>query len=230
MFTQWLKVYSVPFAISIVGAGLYATPAHAGVCELADGSRDTGWSIVFDDAQVSNCVFTGNAGDGRNKGTLDLTLTFVDGNPIPIQFVQEAAAAADSFGLRITWNLTLNNQFELLRGIRGRAFDDNPVLDDKENEFVADIHPGFAHFHQDGTFNAGPFVGAADCDCESDRDFRVRGPEPGAFAAGTSGTVSGLGVHQIEEQGQQRNFTINVEPLSAQVDQQVPPGQPPKQP
>ena len=217
MFTHWLKVYSVPFAISIAGAGMYSTPAHAGVCELSDAGRDTGWSITFDDAQVSNCVFTGNPGDGRNKGTLSLTLKFVDPNPVAVHFVQEAAAAEDSFGLRITWNLTLDNQFQLLRGIRGRAFDENQVLDDDDNEFVADIHPGFAHFHQDGTFNAGPFVGAPDCDCESDRDFRVRGPEPGAFAPGTTGTVSGLGVHQIEETGQQRDFTVEVEPLRAEV-------------
>ncbi|MCO6055670.1 hypothetical protein NG726_03150 [Pseudomonas sp. MOB-449] len=216
MFTHWLKVYSVPFAISIAGLGFYASPAHAGVCELADAARDTGWSITFDDAQVSNCVFTGNAGEGRNKGTLSLTLKFVDRTPVAIQFVQEAAAAADSFGLRITWNLTLDNQFQLLRGIRGRAFDDSPVLDDDDNEFVADEHPGFAHFHQDGTFNPGPFVGAPDCDCESRRDFKVRGVDEGSFAAGTVGTVSGIGVHQIEELGQQRNFTVNVEPLRAE--------------
>ncbi|WP_271407962.1 hypothetical protein [Pseudomonas sp. Q1-7] len=220
MLTQWLKVYSVPFAISITGVGLYASPAHAGICELADGNRDTGWSITFDDAQVSNCVFTGNAGEGRNKGTLDLTLRFVDANPVAIQFVEETAAAADSFGLRITWNLTLDNQFQLLRGIRGRAFDGNPKLDDDDNEFVADEHPGFAHFHQDGTFNPGPFIGASDCDCESDRDFKIRTKEDGLFAAGTVGTVSGLGVHQIEEQGQQRNFTVNVEPLRAEVEGQ----------
>ncbi|MBD2837296.1 hypothetical protein ID144_09635 [Pseudomonas sp. JM0905a] len=217
MFTHWLKVYSVPFAISIAGVGIHAGPASAGVCELADGNRDTGWSITFDDAQVSNCVFTGNPGDGRNKGTLSLTLRVVDQTPIPIQFVEETAPAEDSFGLRITWNVTLDNQFQLLRGIRGEAFDDSPKLDDDDNEFVADEHPGFAHFHQDGTFNPGPFPGAPDCDCESRRDFRVRGEEAGSFPASTTGTVSGIGVHQIEERGQQRNFTVKVEPLRAEV-------------
>ncbi len=214
MFAQRLKIYSLPLAISMAGLGFYASPASAGVCELADANRDTGWSITFDDAQVSNCVFTGNAGDGRNKGTLSLTLRIIDRTPIPVQFVQETAAAEDSFGLRITWNLTLDNQFQTLRGIRGRAFDPNEKLDEDQNEFVADAHPGFAHFHQDGTFNPGPFVGAK-FDGESDRDFRVRALE-GTFAAGSFGTVTGIGLHQIEEQGQQRNFSVGIEPLRAE--------------
>lgn len=216
MFPQWLKIYSLPFAISMAGVGLYTSPASAGVCELADANRDTGWSITFDDAQVSNCVFTGNPGEGRNKGTLSLTLKIADRTPISIQFVEEVAAAEDSFGLRITWDLTLDNQFQLLRGIRGRALDPSDELDEDQNQFVADEHPGFAHFHQDATFNPGPFAGAADCDCESRHDFKVR-VEQGTFAAGTSGTVTGIGVHQIEEQGQQRNFTVRVEPLRAEV-------------
>jgi hypothetical protein len=213
MFTHWLKIYSVPVAISIAGAGLYAGPASAGVCELADNSRDTGWVLTFDDAQVSNCVFTGNAGTGRNKGTLSLTLNIANAKPIDIGFVQEVAAAEDSFGLRITWNLTLNNNFQLLRGIRGRAFDNTDKLDDDENEFVANEHPGFAHFHNDGTFNPGPFVGAEDCDCESDRDFKIKA-EDGMFAAGGTGMVTGIGVHQIEEQGRVRSFSVSVKPLA----------------
>lgn len=217
MFTHWLKIYSVPLAISMAGAGLYTGAANAGVCELADGNRDTGWVLTFDDAQVSNCTFVGNAGTGRNKGTLSLTLNIASPEPIDIGFVQAVAADVDSFGLRITWNLTLNNQFQLLRGIRGRAFDNSEKLDDDENEFVANEHPGFAHFHQDGTFNPGPFVGAEDCDCESDRDFKIRGVD-GMFAAGTVGDVTGIGVHQIEEQGRVRSFSVSVEPLSAELE------------
>ncbi|MGH8433290.1 MAG: hypothetical protein ACRERX_02150 [Pseudomonas sp.] len=216
MLAQRLKIYSLPFAISMAGLGFYTSPANAGVCELADANRDTGWSITFDDALVSNCVFTGNPGEGRNKGTLSLTLKIADRTPIPIQFVQESAAAEDSFGLRITWDLTLDNQFQLLRGIRGRALDPNDELDEDQNQFVADAHPGFAHFHQDAFFNPGPFVGAADCDCESRHDFKVR-VEEGTFAAGSVGTVTGIGVHQIEEQAQQRNFSVRIEPLRAEV-------------
>ncbi|MBS7724128.1 hypothetical protein I0D68_02370 [Pseudomonas lalucatii] len=140
MFTHWLKIYSVPLAIGIAGAGLFAGPASAGTCELADANRDTGWLLTFDDAQVSNCVFTGNAGTGRNKGTLDLTLNVANAKPIDIGFVQAVAAAEDSFGLRITWNLSLNNNYQLLRGIRGRAFDNTEKLDDDENEFVENAH------------------------------------------------------------------------------------------
>ncbi|MBS7661377.1 hypothetical protein I0D00_05370 [Pseudomonas lalucatii] len=217
MFTHWLKIYSVPLAIGIAGAGLFAGPASAGTCELADANRDTGWLLTFDDAQVSNCVFTGNAGTGRNKGTLDLTLNVANAKPIDIGFVQAVAAAEDSFGLRITWNLSLNNNYQLLRGIRGRAFDNTEKLDDDENEFVENAHPGFAHFHNDGTFNPGPFVGAEDCDCESDRDFKVKGEDAGSFPLGASGTVTGIGVHQIEEQGRVRSFSVSVEPLEAEL-------------
>ncbi|WP_369959013.1 hypothetical protein [Pseudomonas benzenivorans] len=217
MFTHWLKIYSVPLAIGIAGAGLYAGPASAGTCVLADGNRDTGWLLTFDDAQVSNCVFTGNAGIGRNKGTLDLTLNIANAKPIDIGFVQAVAAAEDSFGLRITWNLSLNNNYQLLRGIRGRAFDNTEKLDDDENEFVENAHPGFAHFHNDGTFNPGPFVGAEDCDCESDRDFKIKAEDAGTFPLGAAGTVTGIGVHQIEEQGRVRSFSVSVEPLEAEL-------------
>ncbi|WP_439888024.1 hypothetical protein ACSX1C_02100 [Pseudomonas sp. MBLB4123] len=217
MFTHWLKIYSVPLAIGIAGAGLYAGPASAGTCVLTDGNRDTGWLLTFDDAQVSNCVFTGNAGTGRNKGTLDLTLNIANAKPIDIGFVQAVAAAEDSFGLRITWNLSLNNNYQLLRGIRGRAFDNTEKLDDDENEFVENDHPGFAHFHNDGTFNPGPFVGAEDCDCESDRDFKIKAEDGGTFPLGASGAVTGIGVHQIEEQGRVRSFSVSVEPLEAEL-------------
>jgi hypothetical protein len=216
MFTHWLKIYSVPLVLGIAGAGLYVGAASAGTCELADGNRDTGWMLTFDDAQVSDCVFTGNAGTGRNKGTLALTLNVANAKPIDIGFVQEVAPAEDSFGLRITWNLTLNNNYQVLRGIRGRAFDNTEKLDDDENEFVENAHPGFAHFHNDGTFNPGPFVGAEDCDCESDRDFKIKGEDHGVFSLGT-GSITGIGVHQIQEQGRVRSFSVSVEPLEAEV-------------
>ncbi len=65
-------------------------------------------------------------------------------------------------------------------------------------------HPGFAHHHQDLTFNPGPFFGARDCDCEAERDFKIEGQ--GLLGVFVSGVVSGIGVHQIEEQGLQQLY------------------------
>ncbi|UUZ67657.1 hypothetical protein LP416_24245 [Polaromonas sp. P2-4] len=210
--TRGFKTYPVACAVGIVGFALYAGTASAGGCDLKDVNRDTGWSISFADAQVSNCSFVGNAGAGRNKGTLNLTLKITNKNPIPIEFIQTSSAAADSFGFRITWNLTLNNQFQTLKGIRGRARDPNEELKDDINQFVEDAHPGFAHFHQDPAFVPNPF-GARDCDCESKHDFKVEG---NAFlGAPSTAEVKGIGVHQIEEQGFRRSFTVNVEPRLA---------------
>jgi len=206
------KAYPLACALGMVGFALYAGSASAGECVLSDANRDTGWSISFADAQVSNCRFVGNAGAGRNKGTLSLTLKIANRDPIPIQFLETNRAAADSFGFRITWNLTLNNQFQALQGIRGRAIDPNQELKADINQFVEDAHPGFAHFHQDPAFIPNPF-GAPDCDCESDKDFRVRGTA--LVGAPSTVEVKGIGVHQIEEQGFQRNFTVSVEPLRA---------------
>lgn len=223
---RWFKASTVACAVGISGFALFAGSASAGekVCPLSDlnpvSKRDTGWSVRFDDTQVIACDFKGNAGTGRNKGTLSLTLAIKDGKPIPIQFVESAAevGALSSFGLRITWNITLKNQFQTLKGIRGKAVDKNPVLEDDQNQFVEDDHPGFAHFHQELAtakfpFNAGPFSTAEGCDCESEPDFKVRGGTLASSAAGTFGTVQGIGVHQIEQKDATRNFTVQVRPL-----------------
>ncbi len=207
------KAYPLACAVGIVGFALYAGSASAAtvVCPLKDGTRDTGWSITFDDTQVT-CSFVGNAAPARNKGTLKLTLKIANKNAIPIQFVETAKAAANSFGLRITWNLTLNNQFQTLKGIRGRALDNNAVLEDDINQFVEDDHPGFAHFHQDAAFVPNSF-GAAECDCESEPNFKVVGNA--LVRAPSTATVNGIGVHQIEQQGFTRSFTVTVSPLLA---------------
>lgn len=217
------KAYSLVCAVGMCGLALYAGSASAavGTCVLDDGARQTGWSISYDDTLVSDCSFVGNPGDGRNKGTLNLTLKIKDKNPIPIEFVQSAAAraATTSFGFRISWNLTLINTFQTLKGIRGQALDPNPELGDDVNQFVSDEHPGVAHFHQDPAlapfFNPGPFTGAEGCDCESDRDFKVEGQ---AFSPSNSPSapIKSIGVHQIEQQGLPRSFTVRLVPRLAE--------------
>ena len=210
--------------VGLCGLALYAGSASAGVgtCVLGDGARQTGWSISYDDTLVSACSFVGKteAASPRNKGTLSLTLKIKDKNPIPIAFVQSQSAqfADSSFGFRISWNLTLINTFQTLKGIRGQALDPNPELDEDINEFVSDDHPGVAHFHQDPAlapfFNPGPFIGAEGCDCESDRDFKVEGR---AFAPSTipSAPIKSIGVHQIEQRGLPRSFTVRLVPRLA---------------
>ena len=208
--------------VGLCGLALYAGSASAavGTCVLDDGVRQTGWSISYDDTLVSACSFVGNAGAGRNKGTLNLTLKIKDKNPIPIAFVQGALAraATSSFGFRISWNLTLINTFKPLSGIRGQALDPNPELDDDINPNVSNDHPGVAHFHQDPAlapfFNPGPFIGATGCDCESDRDFKVEGQAFGPSNS-PSAPIKSIGVHQIEEQGLPRSFTVRLVPRLA---------------
>lgn len=208
--------------VGLCGLALYAGSASAGVgtCVLGDGARQTGWSISYDDTLVSDCRFVGNAGEGRNKGTLNLTLKIKDKNPIPIAFVQSQSAqfADSSFGFRISWNLTLINSFQTLKGIRGQALDPNPELDDDINPFVSNDHPGVAHFHQDPAlapfFNPGPFIGAEGCDCESDRDFKVEGQAFGPSNT-PSAPIKSIGVHQIEQKGLPRSFTVRVVPRLA---------------
>ena len=208
------KAYSLVCAVGVCGLALYAGSASAGVvtCPLGDSVRNSGWSIRFNDDQASDCSFVGNPGDGRNKGTLNLTLKIKDKNPIPIEFVQGALArvATTNFGFRISWNLTLINTFRTLKGIRGQALDPNPELEDDINPFVSDEHPGVAHFHQDLTPFLNPF-GAQDCDCASDRDFKVEGQAFGPSNS-PSAPIKSIGVHQIEQQGLPRSFTVRVEP------------------
>lgn len=216
------KAYSHVCAVGVCGLALYAGSASAGVvtCPLGDNARNTGWSIRFNDDQAGGCSFVGNSGEGRNKGTLNLTLKIKDKNPIPIEFVQGALArvATTSFGFRISWNLTLINTFQTLKGIRGQALDPNPELEDDINPFVSDEHPGVAHFHQDPAlapfFNPGPFIGAEGCDCESDRDFKVEGQAFGPSDR-PSAPIKSIGVHQIEQQGLPRSFTVRLVPRLA---------------
>ena len=185
--------------------------ANATECVLADANRDTGWVAQFESSQVTECRFVGNAGTGRNKGTLHLTLRMVDLNGVTVNFIQRNNAPADSFGFRLTANFTIDNRFTVLKGIRGRSIDRNDELSTEQNQFVSDAHPGEAHHHQDASFNPGPFMGATSCGCEGNDDFKVDGE--GLLGVYLTGVVSGIGMHQIEEQGTKRSYTLRVTPV-----------------
>ncbi|MGH8858646.1 MAG: hypothetical protein ACREXG_11580 [Polaromonas sp.] len=197
---------------NLVLAAVLATcgAANAGVavCALGDGTRDTGWSVVLNDAQVTVCQFVGNAGTGRNKGTLNLTVLVKTKEPIQMEFKQVNKAAINSFGLRMTMNIRVNNQLATIKELRGRTDELFGGIDEDENQFVEDAHPGKAHFHQDTPFNPGPFTASLTCDCESDRQFRLSG----LLGSSTVGLITGIGLHQIEQKGVRRNFTLTLEP------------------
>src|SRR5262245_2787410 len=82
--------------------------------DLKDATRDTGWSIQYDDSQVTVLLFTGlNDPDNRRlQGTLEIDKVFNDLKPIEIKFVESAAeiAKADNFGLRINLFENITNQ------------------------------------------------------------------------------------------------------------------------
>lgn len=200
-----MKLLKTVAAISLLTAAGLAS-AH---CALKDAARDTGWELKFDETKVS-CAFTGNAGTGRNKGTLNLTVNVNDGKPVDVQFVQVNRALANSFGMRITMNITINNNFAAFKELRGKAVDRNEELEDDINEFVSDAHPGEAHFHNDPSFSGGPFRNAVDCKCEADDSFKIK--SDGLLFGFGVGTVKGIGVHQIEQRGTNRSFTLRLTP------------------
>lgn len=185
---------------------LFAGAVSAGECALRDSNRDTGWIIRYNDAQVTSCSFVGNAGTGRNKGTLTLGIRLNNNLPIDVQMIQVNRAIANNFGARITLNLDVTNNYAVIKRLRGKMIDRNEELEADMNEFVDDVHPGDAHNHQDATFNSGPFRGGS-CGCESENSFDIRGDSPAGFGFWQ---IKGIGVHQIEHKGFTRSFTLRI--------------------
>jgi len=198
-------------ALCIVSASLWSTAAHAAMVPFAlkDATRDTGWSIVYDDTQISVVSFTGIA-TGNKEGTLQLDKTFNSFAPINISFVESAAeiAKASNFGLRITLNENVHN----LSGVDWSAFretliDNNPISpqDDPGN------HAGFAHFHPD-SLSTPPFTvfGGNGPGMNSKASFLLTN---GLFPNNSAQAWSGIGIHQFEDQGATRNFVLQETPL-----------------
>jgi hypothetical protein len=203
------------FSISVLLLSWQPLHAALAVFELKDATRDTGWAILYDNTQVSNPVFVGSAG-GTFQGRLTLDKRFDNANllPIDIEFIERPASvsAPDHFGLRIslTENVT-NNSSMPITAYEMRLVDNNPVLTDAVNDSVDSSHPGFAHFHNltaDGAQNFNPFT--------------LQGPRnpPAVYNLG-QGTLpsdndprnwTGIGIHQIHEQGQHRNFILRQSP------------------
>jgi hypothetical protein len=114
---------------------------------VGDATRDTGWSIQYDNSQVTVLSFTGlNDPDNiRLKGTLEIDKVFNNLDSIEIKFIESAAEIAknDSFGLRINLFENITNQSGVDWGEFSMNLQDASAASGQDNS----AHPGFAHFH-----------------------------------------------------------------------------------
>ena len=135
-------------------SGVQAAPQTFALKDAA-APRDTGWSIEYDDSQVSVLSFTGNA-KGNLQGSLSITKVFSDMNPISIKFVESAAqqASGSTFGLRINLDEEITNLSGQTWGSFTMDLDDSSAVSDSANG----QHPGFAHFHPAPVIAVPPFL------------------------------------------------------------------------
>ena len=186
---------------------------------------ESGWLIDFDNTKVTGVTISGFAGDDKKTGGIKLTKSFAATGEIDIKFIEVNPALADDFGLRVkslaeTIKNTSNNMN--LTGYTLELIDPNPELVSRDpagnilgkNDNVVGNHPGFAHFHKDAGQNkdAGqtfaPFTpnpNPAGIGALQGKKITLVG---GTIGAGQSADWTGIGIHQIEEKAQQRNFML----------------------
>ena len=169
--------------------------------------RDTGWSIVYDDSQVTVLSYNGNA-TGNLQGSLSISKVFSDMNPISIQFVESAAQIADgsSFGLRINLDEEITN----LTGANWTSYTmelvDPSVVSESQNV----QHPGFAHIHPAPLIAGPPFTLTTP---NNGNKAALLTFENGAFLDGSTNLWGTFGLHQYEDDGVNRSFTLIQTPL-----------------
>lgn len=196
--------------VGLLGYGSVACAAPVPPVKLGD----SGWIMDFNPAQVTDVITTGFAGNKPKKGTISLTKAFANSGEIDIKFIELNPATADHFGLRVqslTETIKNTSTNMKLTGFSMELIDPNPVLTEGdpggnilgENDNVDDNHPGFAHFHKDTGQTFAPFTPTADVD--KSKKITLTG---GAIDPGQSATWKGIGIHQIEEKAQQRNFIL----------------------
>ena len=211
------KLVAIAAWLYLIGLGTWPHTAEAvvSVFELKDATRDTGWAILFDNAQITNPAFAGVA-EGTYMGKLSLKKVFKDVKPIDIQFIElpRDVSADNNFGLRITLNETIMNMSGVdWTGFKLELIDTNPVLKAADNDSVSDAHPGFAHFHNLTPDGAQAFP-----------PFKLTGPknppkiyelaeDTGKFKDGETRDWTGIGIHQIHEKSQHRNFILRETPI-----------------
>ena len=196
-------------------SGVWATTVNLG---------ESGWMIDFDNTKVKDVATTGFTGGDKKTGTVSLTKEFAASGEIDIKFIEIDPASADEFGLRLSSlsekikNTSNNMNLKMnLTGFKLELIDPNTVLKGGNpakkmrgiNRNVAGNHPGFAHFHKDTRQTFAPFT-------PNPNPGGNGAPQQGAKITLTGGTIGpglsadwgGIGIHQIEEETQQRNFIL----------------------
>jgi hypothetical protein len=200
--------------VALFGFGI--EPAKAATFELrsnVDPTNTTGWHIEFDPTQVISPTFVGTPTNGTGlDGVLDFDqVLFKNLNSINIDFVQDRQVAAENFGLRISLRFDIRNE-------SGSAWDDFTLaLIDRSREFDSGdaLHPGFAHFHAlgaDGTQAFPPFPKPNPANPSATNRGDLYHLVNGTFATDTTELWTGIGIHQWEEPGETRNFTLRLTP------------------
>lgn len=207
------SAFLIPILLSPLAniSGVWAATVNLG---------ESGWMIDFDDTMVKNVAITGFMGDNKKTGTVSLTKEFAASGEIDIKFIEIDPASADEFGLRLRSlsekiKNTSNNMN--LTGFKLELIDPNTVLTAGDpagntrgvNSHVTGNHPGFAHFHKDTgqtftPFTPNPNPGGTGAPQQGNK-ITLNG---GTIGPGLSSDWAGIGIHQIEEKMQQRNFIL----------------------
>ncbi len=211
-----------PYAVGILGLILVAASPTA-----ADGVMlgTTGWSVDWTSAQVTNVRFLQDPGN-TSRGTMIVTRTLDNFDPVNITFNQDAAPAANEFGLRITLEFDLmTNQtgsdiggFILalipnkpLAGANLNVDPSNPKADDPP--YGKGKHPAPPHFHNDGYGFQGYFtLVSSDGHSSGDPAFTL-GFGNGVLPTGERIEPNGIGIHEWSVGGYRRSFDFTTTPL-----------------
>jgi hypothetical protein len=200
------KSASAVFSLLLLGS------AATNAAMISSGIGSTGWSLNYDNTLVTSFAFSPNAPGSTNQGSLSLGLLWTTSTPITLSFVENAPAAADAFGLRITLNENIINN----SGVAFTGF--GLTLNDPTTPSSAssNLHPGIAHFHNDST-NLGTFSVTG-----LPATLPPGGSSPTSFSATGSSLANagisawaGIGIHEWEVAGVARNFQLLETPVAA---------------
>ena len=192
------KSTAVIFSMLLLGT------ASANAVTVSSGIGSTGWSLNYDNTQVTSFAFSGSS--------LSLNLTWTTPAPITLSFVENAPPAADAFGLRITLNENVTNSSGVAFTGFGLTLNDPTT----PSSLSSNLHPGIAHFHNDST-NLGAFSVTG-----LPATLPPGGSSPTSFSAtgstlanAASSTWTGIGIHEFEIAGVARNFQLVQTPVAA---------------
>lgn len=228
MSLRWIVRGLVPATLAgLIGAGsALAAPCALftpGCFNIENSNGNTGWHIEYDPVKVIDPSFVGTPGNERGKdGDLDLDhVIFTNLDPIDIRFIQDRDAPDNevNFGLRFTLRFDIRNESAAVwRGFTLTLSDDLADFDSQERD-----HPGFAHFHLLGADNPQAFppftrLNSGNPNFEPGNPARVERGDVyrlgnGLFARDLSQLWTGMGIHEWERPGEQRNFTLRLAPI-----------------